>query len=275
MRIVIALTLTSLALLLPAIAAGQEWRTITSSRAMSGEDLLHVDLEYGAGRLDIGPGSAGTLYRANVRYDAHAFTPRVNFRDNRLQIDVEGNEVKGKVKSGNLDLRLSPNVPLNLELKFGAVEANIDFTGLRVRRSEISTGASKTTLRVTRPNQERCERFALHVGAAAFHAIGLGNLNVEHLSVEGGVGEVLLDFTGEWRADMHADVQMGLGALTLRVPRGLGLRVQKKGFLASFDSQELIKRGDAYFSENWDEADQKLTVDLQAALGSIKVVWVN
>jgi hypothetical protein len=86
---------------------------------------------------------------------------------------------------------------------------------------------------------------------------------------------VLLDFTGEWRADMHADVQMGLGALTLRVPRGLGLRVQKKGFLASFDSQELIKRGDAYFSENWDEADQKLTVDLQAALGSIKVVWVN
>jgi hypothetical protein len=49
MRIVIALTLTSLALLLPAIAAGQEWRTITSSRAMSGEDLLHVDLEYGEG----------------------------------------------------------------------------------------------------------------------------------------------------------------------------------------------------------------------------------
>jgi hypothetical protein len=68
---------------------------------------------------------------------------------------------------------------------------------------------------------------------------------------------------------------MGLGSLTLRVPRGLGLRVQKQGFLAGFDSEGLVKRGDVYFSENWEAANRRLTVRLQAALGSIRVVWVD
>lgn len=274
-RLAIALTLTVLALLTPRLLSAQDWRTVTSSRSTSGEKSLRVDVEYGAGRLDIGPGPRGTLYRTNVRYDANAFRPRVDYANNRLRVSVEGHEVKGKVKSNQLDLKLAPDVPLDIELKFGAAEANLELGGLRIRKGEISTGASKTTLRVSRPNEETCERFALHVGAASFHAFGLGNLNAKQLTVEGGVGEIILDFTGSWRSDMNTRVQMGLGSLTLRVPRGLGMRVQKRGFLASFDSQGLIKRGDSFYSENWDRAEHKLMLEIEAALGSIKVVWVD
>jgi len=37
----------------------------------------------------------------------------------------------------------------------------------------------------------------------------------------------------------------------------------------------LIKRGDAYYSPDWEEADRKLTIDLDAAFGSVKVVWIR
>lgn len=272
----IALTLTALALLAPRPAHAQDWRTFTAGRAKSGEELLRVDLEYGAGRLDVGPGAAGTLYRTNMRYDADSFRPRVNYGNSRLHVGIQGRNGKAhKPKSGHLDLRLAPDVPLDLELKFGATEANLELGGLRIRRGEISTGASKTTLRISRPNAERCELFELQIGAAKFHAIGLGNLNAQRLSVEGGVGEVILDFTGSWRSDLQARVQMGLGALTLHVPRRLGVRVAKEGFLAPFDSQELIKRGNAFYSQNWDRADHKLSLDIEAAFGSIKIVWVD
>jgi hypothetical protein len=68
---------------------------------------------------------------------------------------------------------------------------------------------------------------------------------------------------------------MGLGSLTLRVPRGLGLQVRKGGLLVGFDSQGLIKRGDVYETPDWAQAEHRLTIDIEAAFGSIRVVWVD
>ena len=75
--------------------------------------------------------------------------------------------------------------------------------------------------------------------------------------------------------DASVDIDMGLGSLSLRVPRGLGVAVTKKGVLASFDSQELIKRGNTFYSDNWDKASNRVTFTIDAALGSIRMVWVE
>jgi hypothetical protein len=273
----IAAAAVLIALALPGTAGAQDWRSVTYMRQAAGEELLRVDLEYGAGRLDVKPASDRTLYRANLRYDADAFRPVSSYLNGRLRIGVEsGRGLRGRnIKSGTLELQLGTGVPLELDLKFGAVEADLDLGGLRIRNAEIATGASQTSLRVSRPNPEVCRLLRLEVGAAQFRASGLANLNVERLTMSGGVGEVVLDFTGEWRADMTADIEMGLGALTLRVPRGLGVRVQKGGILAGFDSQGLTKQGEAFFSDDWDGADHRLTINVDAALGSIRMVWVD
>jgi hypothetical protein len=120
-----------------------------------------------------------------------------------------------------------------------------------------------------------CQLFEVEVGAASFEARNLGNLNTRRFRLTGGVGEVILDFTGSWQQDMVAEVEMGLGSLTLRLPRGLGVSVVKDGLLASFDSQGLTKRGNTYYSENFEDATNKLALDLDAALGSIRVEWVD
>lgn len=265
-----------LALAAPAAIAAQDWRSVSYFRQASGEDVLRVDVEYGAGRLHIRPAPEGTLYRANLRYDAAAFRPVSSYRDGHLRIGIDGGKMSGRnLKAGNLELSLGPRVPLDLTLKFGAAEAELELGGLRIREARISTGASQTKLTFSRPNPELCSSLVLEVGAAQFSAVGLANLNTEQLRLSGGVGEVTLDFTGEWRRDLAADIEMGLGALTLRVPRGIGVRVQKGGLLAGFDSEGLIKRGNAYFSEDWEDADHRLTVNVDAALGSIRMAWVE
>ncbi|MGH7577804.1 MAG: hypothetical protein ACREM1_22125 [Longimicrobiales bacterium] len=258
-------------------AAAQDWRTVSSARQAAGEERLNVHVEYGAGRLSIAPGEGDLLYHANIYYDADVFEPITSYADGRLRLGVEGgNRVRGgHLESGRLELRLGPSVPLDLDLRFGASEADLELGGLPVRGAAIKTGASKTELRVSQPNPEVCESISIEVGAATFQAMHLGNLNAEQMSLKGGVGEVTLDFTGEWRTDLTADIDMGLGALNLRVPNGLGVSIRRSGFLAGFDSQGLIKRGDVYFSENWEEAQHRLTVNLDATLGSIRVTWVE
>jgi hypothetical protein len=179
------------------------------------------------------------------------------------------------MKAGRLDLLLGTRVPVDIDLAFGAAEAQIELGGLMVRSAKIQTGASQTTLRVSRLNRVQCRQLTVEVGAARFEAVGLGNLNLASLKVSGGVGEVVLDFSGTAKQDIEADVEMGLGSLVLRVPRGTGLRVKKDGLLASFDSEGLVKRGDAYYSENWKSAERHVTVGIEAAFGSIKVEWLD
>jgi len=272
--------------LLCAIAAGasldvsraeaQDWRTITSLRQYKGESELRVHLQYGAGRLYIAPGEATSLYKSTLRYDASHFKPFTQYADGRLWVGVEGRSIKGhNMKASRLDLALGTRVPLDLDLQFGAAQAEVELGGLHIRDAHIATGASETMLNVASLNPEKCGRLKLEVGAASFRASGLGNLNCETVDVDGGVGDVTLDFNGAWRGNSDVTIDMGLGSLTLRVPRGLGVQVHKSGFLASFDSQGLVKRGDAYFSENWDSASNRVTFNIDAAFGSINVEWVE
>jgi hypothetical protein len=276
MRIALAATITALAMLAPPPLWGQDWNTTSYARQLAGEENLRVHVEYGAGRLNISPANSGTLYRANMRYDAEAFTPKVSYADSRIRFGLEGNNVRGRnLKEGVLDIKLTPDVPVELDLAFGASDATIELGGIRVQSAEIATGASRTVLRISSPNPQECEHLELEVGAASFEAQGIGNLNTPRLTLQGGVGEVVLDFTGEWQQDLDAKIEMGLGSLILRVPVGLGVRVVKGGLLASFDSQRLTKRGDVYYSEDWDSAAHKLSLEVDAALGSIRVEWVD
>lgn len=257
-------------------AEAQEWRTLTTRRQIAGEEDLKVKVEFGAGKLRIEPTTAGELYHASLRYDASTVEPIANYERGILRVGVEGT-VKGRrqIREGSqLTLGLGAELPLDLELAFGAVEAELELGGLRIRNAEISTGASETKLSFSRPNQQILEQLDLKVGAASFHASGLGNANARRINFGGGVGDIVLDFSGEWQGNSRVEVSMGVGSLTLRLPRDLGVHLKRDTFLVSFDPEGLVKRGDGYYSEGWDSAKHRVTIEVKGAFGSVDVRWL-
>jgi hypothetical protein len=232
----------------------QELRTLTSARAHAGEESLRVDVTYAAGRMTIHPGAPGSLYRAQLQFDDRYMTPIAEYTTGRLRIGIEG-EVRLRGRSrrvpSTLDLALTPDIPIDLKVEFGAAEARMDLGGMRLRGLRVATGA--TAIRVRQ----------------------LGNANVERLRVSGGVGDVHLDFSGDWRSSMQAHISMGVGALRLVLPRGVGVEVRRSGFLASFDGQELERRGDHYYSRDWDSAPHRLSIQIDAAFGKTDVRWTD
>jgi hypothetical protein len=268
---------TLLGLLIAAPSArAQEMRTFTSSRQLSDEEALDVRVSYGAGRFIVGPAPAGLLYKMNLHYDEDLFDPVSDFdgKNLRLGVDAQGRNVRiGKHEGGELRVELARSVPMGLVLDFGAGRASIDLGGLTLTSLDLHTGAAEASIDVSRPNPTTMGRVEFEVGAADFTARRLGNLNARRIQVHAGVGDVTLDLTGEWRQDADVSVQMGLGALELRFPEGVGVKLTEKTFLTSVDTQGLVKRGDAYYSLDWDKAERHLTVDIQAAFGSIDVRW--
>lgn len=272
-----ALALTvAFATALPAATAAQ-MRTVTMSRQIEDEDEVRVFVEYAAGRFTVRPMDDGLLYRMTLEYDENRYEPVAEYSGHRLEVGVRSirGGFRGNSEGGRLALDLARGVPMDLDLEFGAVRADVDLGGLALTGLNLSTGASESLIQVSEPSTASMALARFEVGAADFTARGLGNLNAERIEVDAGVGSITLWLDGEWRRDARVGVDMGLGSLELRVPEGIGLLLRKDSFLTSLDSEGLVKRGDTYQSLDWENAARKVTVDLDAAFGSVKVVWVR
>ena len=262
----------------PSLVAGQEWRTVTMSRQLENNDEVRVFVEYGAGSLTVRSVDEGLLYRMKLKYDEERFEPVADFSGDRLRLGVQSVRRRVRINgrhSGELELELARGVPMDLDLEFGAVVADIDLGGLALTDLDLSTGASESHIDVSEPNPIRMGSASFEVGAAEFTLLNMGNLNAERIQVAAGVGSITLGLDGRWERDAELGIDMGLGALELRVPEGLGIRLRKDSFLTSLDSEGLIKRGDVFESLDFDEADHRVVIELDAAFGSVSVVWTR
>ncbi len=259
----------------------QSWKTVTSSRQVTDEDHLRVRVSYGAGVLRLRRAEAGSLYRTLFRFDEETAVPATEYHDGTLNIDLTRREHRGlnfgnRSSEASLDLELSAEVPLDIQLDFGAGRAELDLTGLPLRELEVNTGASESVLYIDEVNPEQMVSASISVGAADLKVRGLGNLNAEEVEVRAGLGSVVLELDGEWPRDGFLSVEMGLGALEIRVPESLGVRIRhRKSILSSIDAERMVKDGNVYRSINWDSAERHVEIDISTALGSIDLVWIN
>ena len=281
-RPIVALTagVALLALLAPLPLAAQSWKTVTSSRLVTTEDRLDVSVSYGAGVLELRRGDEGSLYRALFRFDEESGRPVTAYRNGRLEVEMSHHEYRRNFRNRSdaptLDLQLGPDVPADIELDFGAGRADLDLTGIPVSRLELNTGASETVLRIRELNPEPMEEAVIAVGAADLRVSGLGNFNTADVEVNAGLGSVVLELDGAWAQSAGMSVEMGLGALEIRVPESLGVRIRRESrFLSSFDAERLVRTGNVYQSLNWEAADRRVEIDISAALGSIDIVWID
>jgi len=261
----------------------QTMRPFSTFRQLHGETRLNARVEYGAGSLRLEPGQPGELYRMNLSYDQDRFVPVSDF-DASSRTVVLGLRAAGqggvRVVSRNqlrqlASIAISPRADLALELSLGAVDADVELGGLRISDLDLKTGASRATVRFSRPNGMRCRHAAFSAGAAEVSVFGLGNSRCDEIEFEGGIGKVLLDFGGVWSSSAHVAVKMAVGELTLRLPRQVGVRITMDKFLASFEPAGLARRGDAFQSSNYDRASHRLDLEISTAVGDVSVEWVD
>jgi len=282
--------------------AGQEWRDFRSARQVNDVGSLEMHVVYAAGRLTLGPSEGRLLYDANLHYDANHFEPQRSWRldgdrgrlrlavssvpsadesdedgtvkiewdDWELDFDLENLPRSGS-ETGQLDVRLNRSVPIALKVRAGAARTRLELGGLTLTSVEIATGASDARVAFGSANQTRMDQLSMKSAAAEFSAEGLGNARFDHFDFGALIGDVTLDFAGDWDGDATAKIKMGLGELMIRVPTEIGVRIQRKSLLTSFSAEDFERDGDVYVSPNWDSAAIQLDIELEAGLVSVEV----
>jgi hypothetical protein len=270
------------ALALSSSAHAQTWRTIDATRQLHDTNAISAHIDYAAGRLDLKAATGATLYHSNLRYDADHTEPVAHFdsagRIVSLGVHLRSmrlTNVDEQHDAGAMHAELSGRVPLDLSLELGAVEADLQLGSLRLTDLTIRGGAADVTARFDQPNREQLRTMTLQVGAAHLKMFDVANSGVSRIVAEVGAGALTIDLGGTLSRDVDITATLAMGGLELKVSEDDGVFVDERSFIGGFEKEGFSKRGDGWYSSNYDSAVRHVRIHLHAFLGGLSLSRVQ
>ncbi len=250
----------------------------TVSLPLTDTDAVTVQIAFGAGELDVESGASNQLLEAQFHYNVTEWKPEVTYEDHRLTIEqgeleeswgIPSDEVRNEWK-----LEFSPDVPLDMTIQAGAGSGELDFGGLQITDLRMDLGAGDFDVGFDTPSETTMEHLVLNAGAAKLSITELGNAGLEEMTVQGGVGDILLDFTGDWSHSAEVEIIGGVGSYTIQVPDDVGVHVTVEG-ISNLDISGLRRQDDAYVNDAFGETEVELRIQITTGLGDVHIIEVS
>jgi predicted membrane protein len=103
----------------------------------------------------------------------------------------------------------------------------------------------------------------------------LGNARFEEASINGGIGELKVDFGGELLHEARAEIDLDIGETEIEVPGDVGVRLStsRLWFLSQAElPHDYHRDGYFYYSANYDTAAKELLLRLKPGIGEARMV---
>jgi cytoskeletal protein CcmA (bactofilin family) len=218
----------------------------------------------------------GSYNRERLKYD-YVFTSQGDRGDFRFATETSGKSLSDlEGRESNWQIEFDGDIDLQLKASVGAAKSEIDAGGLKLSRLDLEIGAADARVDFSAPNKTNLDNFTVEAGACKLQMINIGNSRFRRLQFEGGVGKFVLDFSGQFDYRAEAKVTVGMGALTLIIPRELGLQLRADdNWLSSlgFSKEHLVAVAGSgvYETEGFDAASGQLILTLEIGLGSANI----
>jgi hypothetical protein len=212
----------------PALRVGA-LQTESQSVKQGDAKSVSVNIDFGAGVLDV-TGGAEDLLDADFTYNVSKIKPEVTYTDGTLKVSQP--ETKGMPAllsvtdfRNEWGLRLSNDVPMDLNVNVGAGTSNLKFAGLLLSGLGITLGASQGTIDLTGAWAHDLD-VTIDAGASNITVLLPKNVGV-HVVVDRGPtvidtqgltqdGDVYTNAAyGESGVTMHIDLKTGIGIVSL------------------------------------------------------------
>ena len=255
---------------------------------LKGVKSLEVRVDIDAGELRIRKGAEAHTFLGTLNYTADKFEGAINhkIRDEsgrlRVKLDKKGwFDWKGDSKGGleaRVDLEFPEDVLLDLDVDLKAGEEKLHLGGLNLERLSLGLWAGELDLSFEEPREERIDLAAskmyVDVKVGEIRIKQLGNAPFERLVVDGGIGELTADFSGEINQKRWAKLDMDIGEIKVFLPRDVGAKVKvSRSPLSSLSVSGLHKESKRYYySDNYGETDGEWNIEISMGIGSVEVV---
>lgn len=229
-------------------------------------EAVRLSLSFGAGVLDLSPGSGDALVSGTATYNITDFEP---------DIRVDGGEVRitqGEYRFKSLNLSEYVNewqlqlgaTPMELTVNAGGYDGDYELGGLALTGLTIQDGAADVDLAFSEPNLAEMTLFRYETGASDVKLSGLANANFSTMTFTGGAGNFELEFSGELERDATITVTTGLSDLQLVIPEGVNAEVRLEGAAVNVNHSSGWSQADRAYRQNGEGPTLRVIVEMSA-----------
>lgn len=151
----------------------------------------------------------------------------------------------------------------------GGNKANI-VLNLEKENFRIRNGSVKTKLDLQLSDKPVWD-LDLEIGAAKAY-FDLTDYKIRKIRLKTGATDTKLKL-GELYDETHVDVKMGAASLEIKIPREFGCKIDGEMTLIKKDLEDFIKKDDDfYMTKNYDSTNNKIIINVEGAVASLRVV---
>jgi N-terminal domain of toast_rack, DUF2154/Domain of unknown function (DUF5668) len=211
---------------------GAHYSHDTQSVDLQGAKTVSAELQLGAGSLSVSGGSQHLL-DADFRYGRYGQKPTVDYQ-------VSGDH-------GQLNLAQNSDDSHHVYYENGDDDWTLRFGENIPIDMKINMGAGEGNLQ-------------------------FNDVDLTHLDIQMGLGELHLDLTGERNSNLEANIEGGVGSATIHLPSSVGVHVNAQGGIGSVSAHGLKKDGDAYVNDAYGKSPVTIDMTIHGGVGSINLI---
>jgi hypothetical protein len=256
--------------------------TIDENFKVSGNELK-IKMNIDGGEVQVIRNDKSNECHVRIEYNPERCDADVRFYEkrNELNIDLDFDDVHFWNKEDHdnswtadvlVELPYDPVISMETEIKAG--ESDFDLGDIHLRDFELDNWAGEVKVDFDKPNRTDMDVFDVNVHIGETELANLGNANLNEAIINGGIGEMRVDFNGELKTKVMARVDLDIGETTIIVPEKLAVKMKVSKFLFLSEIQYpdwFTRKGRYFYSENYDENDKSLYLDISAGIGELKV----
>jgi hypothetical protein len=111
----------------------------------------------------------------------------------------------------------------------------------------------------------------IEMGAGEGH-FRLRDVPVTNFNLEMGAGRVDVDLTGDRKKDLDADIEGGVGQVTIRLPKSIGVIVHASGGIGAVSARGLKHDGDEYTNDAYGKTPATIRLKVEGGVGQISLI---
>lgn len=239
---------------------------------------LRFRLDVDAGEVRVSRGPSEDQAAVHLVYTKKLFrhTFHFNEQENYLEIrfDKDGWFDHDDHMTAELEIELPRDATLRADCKIKAGEVDMQLGGLRLAEFAMTVTAGEVSIDFDQPNRVEMEALTLHTRIGESRFRHLGNARFRDANINGGIGEMTIDFSGAMLATAAAEVDLDIGETVIVLPHDAGakLSVSKFLFLSQIDMPfDLRKDGRYYYTDNYGKSGQDFELRISSGIGELRI----